>query len=89
MLSPHIFRTYDIRGVTTEDFTPGSIEKIGKAYGTYLLDKGTHDCVLGHDVRASSTQYAQSFIKGLVSTGVNVHYLGTVITPTVYYARHH
>jgi phosphomannomutase/phosphoglucomutase len=89
MLNPQIFRTYDIRGVIGEDFTPGSVEKIGKAYGTYLLQKGTHDTIVGHDVRSSSTQFAQSIIKGIISTGVNVYYIGTVITPTVYYARHH
>ena len=36
-LNPHIFRAYDIRGVAGEDFTPAVVERIGRAYATYLL----------------------------------------------------
>ena len=36
-LNPHIFRACDIRGVAGEDFTPAVVERIGRAYATYLL----------------------------------------------------
>lgn len=89
MLSPHIFRSYDIRGVVGEDFPPGSVADIGRAYGTFLIRKGTYDALVGHDARESSPEFAESFIKGLLSTGVSVHYIGHAITQGLYYARHH
>ncbi len=89
MLSPHIFRSYDIRGVVGEDFPPGSVSDIGRAYGTFLIRKGTYDALVGHDTRESSPEFAESFIKGLLSTGVSVHYIGHCLTQGLYYARHH
>lgn len=89
MLSPHIFRTYDIRGKIGSDFPPGSVELIGKAYGTYLREHGTEDALIGRDTRTSSPEFAQELIKGLLSTGVNAHYIGAIITPILYYSRHH
>jgi len=89
MLSSHIFRSYDIRGIVGEDFPPGSVADIGRAYGTFLIRKGTYDALVGHDARESSPEFAESFIKGLLSTGVDVHYIGHCLTQGIYFARHH
>jgi phosphomannomutase len=37
MLSQHIFRAYDIRGIAGTDFDESGAEKIGRAYITYLI----------------------------------------------------
>ncbi len=89
MLNQDIFRTYDIRGIVSEDFSKDSVEKIAQAFGTYLVKHGTRDSLVGHDVRTSSTSFSRDFVKGLLSTGVNVHFVGPALTSGIYYARHH
>ena len=64
-----IFRAYDIRGNTEEELTPEVMEKIGKAYGTFL-DGKEKKVVVGHDARNSSEELSEAFIRGLESTGV-------------------
>lgn len=82
-----IFRDYDIRGIVGEDLSVEFAECIGKAFGTYLLRKGTHETLVGYDARESSEGYYKAAIKGLLSTGVNVIRIGLVTTPMLYWAR--
>ena len=39
-INPQIFREYDIRGIVGTDLTPDSVDKIGKAIGTYIKRGG-------------------------------------------------
>ena len=81
-----IFRAYDIRGIVDKDFDPDWVEVLGKACGTYFLNLGLNQAVVGHDCRHSSPEYQHRMIGGLTSTGVDVVYLNMVSTPLFYFA---
>jgi phosphomannomutase len=61
-----IFRSYDIRGVYMNDIDEETMERIGKAFGTYVKDDVVVVC---GDVRTSTPEIKKAFIKGVVSTG--------------------
>lgn len=82
-----IFRDYDIRGIVGEDLNEEFAECIGKAFGTYLLRRGTRETLVGYDARESSEGYYNAAVAGLVSSGVNVIKIGLVTTPMMYWAR--
>ena len=82
-----IFRQYDIRGIAGDELTESVAEAIGKAFGTITIRAGESKAVVGYDNRISSVPLKNALIKGITSTGVNVLDCGTVITPTLYYAR--
>lgn len=87
IIDPSIFKEYDIRGVDNENLNPEVAELIGRGFGTYLIQNGTKDCIVGRDTRRTSEIYEERLIKGLVSTGIIVHRIGLTLVPTVYYAR--
>ncbi|MDY6771468.1 MAG: hypothetical protein SV186_05970 [Candidatus Nanohaloarchaea archaeon] len=73
-----MFRAYDIRGNTDEGLTPEVMERIGKAYGTFLHREADHDEVsVGRDARNTSRELHRAFINGLRTTPVGtIHDLG-------------
>ena len=83
MINPYIFRMYDIRGIVGEDLNAEILELIGKAFGTYVLDRGGKIICIGRDVRPSSSEFHAAMIKGVVSTGCNVMDVGQVPTPVL------
>jgi len=85
-VSPQIFREYDIRGIAGEDLTPGVVELLGKAYGTYLREHGGIKVVVGRDCRLSSEAFRDALIKGILSTGCSVVDVGICPTPLLYFA---
>jgi len=88
-INPYIFRFYDIRGVVNKDLNPEIVNLIGKAFGTYLIERGTKDVLVGRDARASSEEYQKALIQGLLATGCNVFNLGLTLSPFLYFARQH
>ena len=88
-INPHIFRFYDIRGITNQDLNPEIANLIGKAFGTYLLERGTKDVLVGRDSRATSRSYQDALSQGLLSTGCNVVDIGLILTSFLYFARQH
>lgn len=86
-INPNIFRAYDIRGIVDKDLNSEVAELIGKAFGTYLLERGTKDVLVGRDTRASSEEYQKALTKGLLSTGCNVIDIGLTISSVLYFAR--
>lgn len=88
-INENIFRAYDIRGIAGEDLNPGLVELIGKAFGTYLLERGTNDVLVGRDIRLTSEEYKNALVGGLVSTGCNVFDIGIVLSSMLYFARQH
>lgn len=86
LINPQIFREYDIRGVVGEDLNEEIIERIGKAYGTYVRKLGKKKVSLGRDCRLSSPAFAKAISDGITSTGVNVIDIGMVTTPMVYFS---
>ncbi len=65
-----IFRAYDIRGNTEENLTFEVMEKIGKAFGTFIDKKGYKKVVVGHDARNTSIKLKKAFITGIKSSKV-------------------
>lgn len=88
-LSQSVFRAYDIRGVVDKDFDEEWVERLGKACGTYFVQKGHTSAVVGYDCRHSSQSYHDAMVRGLLSTGVDVVSIGTVPTPMLYFAVKH
>ena len=88
-INPEIFRAYDIRGIVNKDLNPEIVELIGKAFGTYLLKRGTKDVLVGRDTRATSKDYQEAITRGLFSTGCNVIDVGVIFASLLYFARQH
>ncbi len=90
MLSHHIFRAYDIRGIYQEDFDEISTKDIAKAYATYLKRKYKHrsdlTVSLGRDGRTSGESLMNAFEEGLLESGINVVNIGMVMSPMLYFS---
>ena len=71
------------------DLNSQIVELIGKAFGTYLLERGTNDVLVGRDTRATSEEYQKALIQGLLSTGCNVFDVGLILNSFLYFARQH
>ncbi len=90
MISPGIFRQYDIRGVVGDDLTVEAAEAIGRAYGALLAERGITPAVaVGRDNRPSGTALRDALVRGLRATGVSVIDIGVVPTPLLYWSLHH
>ena len=85
-INPQIFREYDIRGIVDKDLNEDVLERIGKAYGTYIKDFGAKVVSIGRDCRLSSPAYAKAMTRGINSTGVDVIDIGMVSTPMLYFS---
>jgi len=91
-INPEIFREYDIRGIADKDLPNDVVERIAKAYGTYVQEqskKETIDIVIGRDNRLSSERIKNALVKGILSIGCNIIDIGIVPTPVLYYAIQH
>jgi phosphomannomutase/phosphoglucomutase len=84
----HVFREYDIRGLTSTELTPEFAEALGRGFAAYLLQKcpGAQSIALGRDHRTSSPGLAQAFSRGVRARGVDVWSIGIVPTPLTYFA---
>lgn len=87
-MNAQIFREYDIRGVVEVDLTPEVVVDLGRGIGSYLKRHGASLIALGRDGRTSSPDIRESFLDGMLSTGMDVVDLGLVPTPLTYYATH-
>src|SRR3972149_2103714 len=94
MVSPKIFREYDIRGVVGEDLTNDTARLIGWAFVRYLLDvkqlppaKAEElTLAVGRDVRLHSEMLCNGLIAGITSAGARVLDVGVCPTPLVYFS---
>lgn len=86
VVSPIIFRQYDIRGIVGDDITPEVARLIGRAYGTLCRRNGISKVVVGHDNRKSSPELCAAVIEGLTAAGCDVIDIGEVVTPLLYFA---
>ena len=90
MISPGIFRQYDIRGIVDKDLTVDAATAIGRAYGTLLRQRDLSGAVsVGRDNRPSGGLLRDALVEGLTSTGANVIDIGVVPTPLMYWSLHH
>ncbi len=88
IINPFVFRNYDIRGIVGTDLDKEKVEAIGKAYGTLLRRRKIKQAVMGWDCRLSAEMFKDAFTRGLVSMGVDVIQLGTIMTQMMYYAQY-
>jgi phosphomannomutase / phosphoglucomutase len=86
----HVFREYDIRGLTSTELTPEFAGALGRGFAAYLLEKcpGAQSIALGRDHRTSSPALAREFTRGVRDGGVDVWSIGIVPTPLTYFAAH-
>ncbi len=75
-----IFGTSGIRG-NIEDINPEFAMNLGRALGTML--NGSGHVMVGTDARTSREMLSRAFISGILSTGVDVSFLGVAPMPTV------
>jgi phosphomannomutase/phosphoglucomutase len=85
-INPKIFREYDIRGIVGQDLDETIVEVLGRAIGTYFLERGKKDVSLGRDCRLSSPSFAAAMTRGLLATGCDVTDIGIVPTPLLYFS---
>lgn len=88
---PHIFdpvilRAYDIRGEVGVNLGENDAVALGRAFGTFIRNKGGQNVCIGYDGRLSSPQLAEATIHGLLSTGIDVENIGLGPTPMLYFS---
>jgi phosphomannomutase len=86
--SPGIFKAYDIRGVVPAALDGEFAQQLGRAFGELARREGERLVAVGRDGRLSSPTLADSLIRGLMASGVDVIELGAVATPMLSFAAH-
>lgn len=81
-----ILREADIRGVYPDQINSEFAKRLGCVFGTYAQSVGKSYCVVGHDNRFGGPDLTKNLIEGLISTGINVMYIGLVTTPMFNFA---
>ena len=89
MLSPTIFREYDIRGLAESELTNAGVTELGRGLGTLLRRKSGPKINLGRDCRLSSPRLRDALVEGLRASGCDVTDSGVVPTPLLYYSAVH
>src|SRR5690606_7010983 len=89
MLSPSIFREYDIRGLVPKELNADSIALIAKAFGTHLRSLNLKTISVGGDVRTHTRELMDAFIAAINSTGIDVIDIGIVTSPLCYFSAFH
>ncbi len=79
----HIFKAYDIRGLSPSELNPTLARRIGIAFVDYL---GARTIAIGRDMRDTSPGLAEAFTAGARSRGANVIDIGMVSTDMLYFA---
>ncbi len=87
-LEPEIFRSYDIRGITTSNLTEDVVYWIGRAFAAEAADHGQSRVAVGRDGRHSSAPLRDALTRGLADGGMHVLDIGQVPTPVLYFATH-
>jgi len=86
-INPQIFRQYDIRGHAQRDLPDETAKLLGRAFGTYVQERGAREVFVGWDNRLSSERLRDALVAGLIATGCRVIDIGLVVTPILYYAQ--
>jgi len=88
-LKKTMFREYDIRGrVNEEELNEKTAEIIAKGFAVFLKKRGLEETVVGFDAREYSERLKNGFIKGLLSSGIDVIEIGMVISPVLYFSQY-
>ena len=76
MISPLIFRRYDIRGIYNRDISAEVFLKIGLGLGALGHDRGWKRVVVGCDIRNTSGALANALTAGMLASGLDVTDIG-------------
>lgn len=88
----HIFKAYDIRGISGSEITPILAESLGRAYVAWLKKtskKQSLTIVVARDMRDTSPEYQAALTKGLTQSGAHVLDIGLASTPAFYFGVGH
>jgi phosphomannomutase len=86
VVSPAIFRAYDIRGIVDRELTVAVYEVLGRAAGAYFQRSQRRRIVVAHDARLTSPSFAAGLVRGLRASGCDVIDIGMAPTPLMYFA---
>lgn len=86
MISPSIFKAYDIRGIVGTTLTADVVRAIGRAVASEARMLGQKAFVIGRDGRLSGPAFAAALAEGIQAAGMDVIDLGMVATPMTYFA---
>jgi phosphomannomutase/phosphoglucomutase len=81
-----LFREYDLRGIVGQELTESIAERVGRAYCTYVKDRGVKTIAVGRDGRLSSPALFDALVHGLLTGGMNVIDVGICPSPLVYFS---
>ncbi len=79
----HIFKAYDIRGLSPAELNPSLARRIGASFVDYLHAR---NIAIGRDMRDTSPELRDAFIEGARSRGAHVVDIGMVSTDMLYFA---
>ena len=85
MISPSIFKAYDIRGIVDDTLTEDVVRSIGRAAASEAKLLGQQAFVIGRDGRLSGPSFAKALAEGIQSAGLDVIDLGMIATPMAYF----
>lgn len=84
-LNPSIFKSYDIRGLYTDELDEEVAYKIGRAFVRFL-NQSKANIAVGRDGRLSSPSLFKALVKGITEEGGKVIDVGLSSTPMLYFA---
>lgn len=87
-----VFKSYDIRGLVSQELTVDFAHGLGRAIVTLLAKetgKAHPTVVVGRDMRVTSVDYEQALVHGLTEGGATVQRIGLVSTPAFYFGVSH
>ncbi|HOJ71221.1 MAG TPA: phosphomannomutase/phosphoglucomutase [Syntrophorhabdaceae bacterium] len=85
-MNKEIFREYDIRGTVEKDLTDDVVKNIGRAFASYMHERGKKNASVGRDGRLSSEHLKNLIVEGMVESGISVIDLGQCPTPLFYFS---
>jgi phosphomannomutase len=83
MLSPSVFKAYDVRGIVPDELDAEGAERLAAAY-VAAFEPDT--IAIGRDMRLSSPELAAAAVRGASVAGANVVDIGLVGTEMLYFA---
>lgn len=88
-MNQSIFKAYDIRGIVPDEVNEDIVERIGRAFATYLRKETGKEVItlaVGQDNRTHSPALFSALTKGLMDAGADVVDIGLASTPFFYFA---
>ena len=83
MLSPKVFKAYDVRGIYPDELDEAGAHAIGRAY---VEEFEPRRIAVGRDMRLSAPAMSDAVMRGAAEAGADVLDLGVVGTEMVYFA---